>query len=312
MYFVRFSTMRAVEHFDPRAFEQRAGKWMLIREAENSYMLGHLSGLVQRSRANPGMRFQERFFTVEDNDTVVAAAILFGNGCLVLTWATDEIAEVLCDHLLNSRCTLTSVFGPGHVSWKLADRWATHTNQRFDFGRSERVYQMTRVEYEPPVTGRLLCATDEDRPIIRDWVKGFIEEAEFELVSGASADTAVDELIRERALFLWKQPEALAMAAWLSPTPNGGCINFVYTPTAHRGQGYAKAVCSALAAHQLAGGKKYCFIMTDTEDPRTNRLYQSIGARTLCELLRCTIHPKHAPVQQAEPVRDVLSATKFA
>jgi predicted GNAT family acetyltransferase len=139
--------------------------------------------------------------------------------------------------------------------------------------------------------------------LVRQWVQGFMEEAEFE-TGGHNADDLTTALLTQRTLYLWKSPQPVSMAAWVSPTPNGASINFVYTPPEFRGQGYGKAISSALAGQMLASGLKYCFILTDVHDERTNALYQAIGARTLCEFLRCTITPRvvtdKAPPRQQE------------
>jgi hypothetical protein len=99
------------------------------------------------------------------------------------------------------------------------------------------------------------------------------------------------DMIRLKMCYYWKDSEPRAMAAWTSPTAHGGSINFVYTPPEFRKRGYAKAIVSGLANRMLQNGAWYCFILTDVDDYRTNKLYQDVGARTLCELLRCTVGP---------------------
>lgn len=45
----------------------------------------------------------------------------------------------------------------------------------------------------------------------------------------------------------------------------------------------------------LANGRRFCFILTEPTDGQTNMLYQQVGARTLCELMRCNILPVGVP-----------------
>ncbi len=297
MFVVRFSNMRALEYPNPRAFDQRVGKWLVLREGENSYLLGELPKILAKAAA--GHPINERLFTVEDGDQLVSVGILLDGGCLCMSWATDEIVDVLVEHLAKVRCHVTSVFAPGHVSWHFAQKWALLTGQAFEFGRSERVYQVARVTYNLPESGRLAVASHADFPILSGWVKRFMDEAGFEGNHGHS-DELLQAFIRERSLFVWHNPEPVSMAAWVAPTPNGGAINFVYTPPAFRRCGHGKAVVAALAQHQLSRGKKYCFILTDTLDEQTNHMYQAVGGRTLCELLRCSI--------QAAPARNAMNA----
>jgi hypothetical protein len=126
-----------------------------VREGENSVFIGEFQQVLGRLSKVALNVSIERFFTVEESGQVAAAAILFGNGCLCLTWATEEMSKTLADHL--------------------------------------------------------------------------------------AANTRRDT--------------------------------------------------TALGQRMLSEGRRYCFILTDTQDKVSNRLYESSGARTLCEFLRCTIHP---------------------
>ena len=71
----------------------------------------------------------------------------------------------------------------------------------------------------------------------------------------------------------------------------------MYTPPEFRGQGYGKAVTAALGAQMLASGLRYCFILTDIDDVRSNAIYQKIGGRTVAEFMRATIQPRHQMVR---------------
>jgi predicted GNAT family acetyltransferase len=172
--------------------------------------------------------------------------------------------------------------------------YAQRTGQSARLGRAERVYQLARNYYALPSQGHLEVATPVDRPLVREWVEGFVQEAAYEM-EGHTLDGIVEALIGPRLVYLWKSPRPVAMAAWIPSSRWGANINFVYTPPEFRGQGYGKAVSAALGAQMLASGLRYCFILTDVDDTRTNALYQSIGARTLCEFTRCTILPFERP-----------------
>lgn len=82
------------------------------------------------------------------------------------------------------------------------------------------------------------------------------------------------------------------MAAAVMPTAHGISINFVYVPQEARGHGHGKAVTAALGQYLLEQGRRYCFILADVADRRSNQVYQSIGGRTLGELFQWKILPK--------------------
>jgi uncharacterized protein len=271
---------------DPKAFERRALRWLSIREGENSYFLGLLPGLVA-SGPIPGLNF----FTVEEDNSLLAAGVALASRTLCMTWATHDVLETLADFLGNARWSIQHIHAPGHVAGYLGGLYAQRSGQRAELGRAERVYQLARNYYALPGEGRLGVATPEDRPLVREWVEGFIGEAHLEM-EGRTLDGVVDTLVTQRLLYFWKSPQPVSMAAWVAPTPHGAAINFVYTPPEFRGQGYGKAVSAALGSQMLASGLRYCFILTDVNDARTNAMYQSIGARTLCEFTRCSILPR--------------------
>lgn len=285
MYFVQFNAPRVVPFTDPRAFEKRANRWLSIREGENCYFLGMLPELITGG-PKPGLQF----FTVEEDNTILSAGVLLPNQTVCLSWATHEVLDVVQRHIQQSGFAVKHIHGPGHVAGYLGRIHAQATGQRSELGRAERVYQLARNYYALPSQGHLQVANPADRPLLMQWVADFVEEVAFEL-EGRTIEGVVDTLINQRLLYLWKSPKPVSMAAWVAPTPHGASINFVYTPPEFRGQGYGKAVSAALGAQMLASGLRYAFILTDVNDNRTNSLYQSIGARTLCEFMRCTIHP---------------------
>ncbi len=294
MYFIQFNAPKVVTFADPKAFEHRVKVWLTSREAENSYFLGHLTELPSIKPANA-----IQLFTLEDG-SVLAAGVLFPNATLCLTWATQEQVEIIVSHAVAARWPVHSVFGPGHVAWWFARSFAERTGQRAEPGRSERVYQLTRPAYELPSQGHLEVATPADKGFLRDWVESFITEASFE-TEHRDINTLLDLLIAPRLMYLWKTPEPVAMAAWVAPTPNGASINFVYTPPEYRGQGYGKAVSAALGQQMLASGLRYCFILTDIHDVRSNAVYQAIGASTVAEFMRATIGVRHQTVRPSIP-----------
>jgi predicted GNAT family acetyltransferase len=73
------------------------------------------------------------------------------------------------------------------------------------------------------------------------------------------------------------------MACSQGPTPTGIRISLVYTPGEKRGRGYASACVAALSDEQLRAGRSRCFLFTDLANPTSNRIYQRIGYRPVCD-----------------------------
>jgi predicted GNAT family acetyltransferase len=81
------------------------------------------------------------------------------------------------------------------------------------------------------------------------------------------------------------------MAGWAGPTPRGVRINFVYTPPAHRGRGYATSCVAALTRHLLDPGKEFCFLFTDLANPTSNKIYRRLGYRHVCDFRDVRFEP---------------------
>jgi uncharacterized protein len=290
MYYVQFSPAKVKVYSDVRLFESRVRRFISLRETENNTILAMMPQLLQGiAKAIP--------FTVEEDQMILAVGLyMLNSGGIIHSWAPPDAIEAIVEHAVTSGWVVTQFFGPAHTTYFSGRTYAQRTKQRFELGRAERVYQITHNTYKVPEDGHLRVANESDMPLLERWLAGFVEEADYEN-DGRTIHQMAAEMIGARVLYFWNAPRAVSMAAWVCPTPAGGTINFVYTPPELRGRGYAKAVTAALAAQMLASGLKYCSIRTDVDDAQTNAMYQSIGAQSLCEFVRCTIHP----LVQAEP-----------
>ena len=287
---VQFPVFRLQEYPNARAFGTEVGPWLVVREAENCYLLGDLPRLIwEQDNRRPS---HPRFFAIKDREQIAAAAIVHPAGGLAMTWASFEMVAAMAAQLHAVGVRLDSVFAPGYVSWQFAQAWGKLTGLQLEGGREERIYQLARLRHKPAATGQLAVATVADDAFVAPWLKSFAREAHYQTAN--TLEEIRTMLYAESRLFIWRDPNPVGMAAWVSPTPHGGSINLVYVPSEHRGHGHGKSVVAALAKRMLVGGTRYCFILTDIHDMRTNHLYQSLGARTISELLQCNFKPATA------------------
>jgi hypothetical protein len=287
---VQFNSTRVVEWTDPKAFEERARRWLSMREGEN---LGFWEKLPALLAGEPKAGWVG--FTLEEGHDIQAAGMLLPDQTLHLTWATHEVLEVLVKHASHYGWRIVEVHATGHTAAFFAWMYGQQTHQQARFGRGERVYQLGRAVYGLPASGHLEAVGEADRALAREWIEDYVASRNYDL-KGQTLEGVVEALIGERRLYFWKNPEPMAMAVWGLASPRGARVDYVYTPPELRGQGYGKAVCAALGAQMLASGLRYCFILTGIEDERANGLCQGIGARTLCELTMAILVPSTMPV----------------
>ena len=87
----------------------------------------------------------------------------------------------------------------------------------------------------------------------------------------------------EAGFWIWEDGEPVSLAGFSGPTPNGIRIGPVYTPEDRRRRGYATRLVAEMSAHQLAAGRRFCFLYTDLANPTSNAVYERIGYRRVCE-----------------------------
>lgn len=283
---MRFRVTRpeGVEEFteEARAFLER-------HEAEHTIMLGLLTAM--RSLPEPFADDPPRFAVVHDADGRVVLA-----GLRTPPWnqlvsladesdapdAVDALAEALADE------ALPGVLGPKPIAARFASHWTELTDSPSRLAMAERLFRIERVDApERPASGGMRIAEPRDRDLVASWFVAFQAEA-------LPEDPPIDDPIgmadgwirsRERTLYVWEDagaPVAMTGATWR--TRHGIRINSVYTPPERRGRGYATSLVAAVTQDQLDRGRRFCVLFTDLANPTSNKIYQAIGYRPICDV----------------------------
>jgi predicted GNAT family acetyltransferase len=141
-----------------------------------------------------------------------------------------------------------------------------------------------------PGRGTVRAAGEADADRLVPWAEAFLRDVDMPKGRDECAGMMA-ERIREQRLFVWCDPEPVSMAGWAGRTPNGVRVNFVYTPPECRGRGYASACVAALSQHLLDSGRKFCCLFTDLANPTSNKIYQAIGYRRVCDFRYVRFEP---------------------
>ena len=264
---------------DAAAFRRDAEPFLVRHEAEHNLLLGLSAALVE------GFSWGDQppyLATVVDGDAVVAAALLTPPHNLVLSLipGADALAPLAAD-LRRRYPTLPGVLGPRAASRAFADLWQHTSDQPYQPGTMQRIYQLDAVRPVAPVPGESREATVADRELLIDWLTAFNQETH-----GAATAPNVDARLASASsgYQLWHDGRPVSLAGYSGPTPNGIRVGPVYTPPEHRRRGYASACVAALSQRLLDGGRRYCFLFTDLANPTSNRIYQQIGYRPVCDV----------------------------
>lgn len=275
--------MQLARFDDARDFYARAGDFLLHHEAEHNLMLGLCDRLIK----SPASYEQPAYLaTVEGAGRVVAAALMTPPQNLLLGRVDAPGALRPIAHDLRGRYeTLPGVLGPSDASLLFAKEWQGTSGRPYRKGVAERIYQLDTVIPVVGVAGSARRATPSDRALVVAWMTAFAREAlgdDDARLAGRMVDARLPGG-PDAGLLLWEDGEAVAMAGYSGPTPHGIRVGPVYTPPEHRGKGYASACVAALSQQLLDGSRSYCFLFTDLANPTSNRIYQAIGYRQVCD-----------------------------
>jgi uncharacterized protein len=262
---------------DPIEFLERAGPLLLADEARHNLLLG----IVGTLRDHPSF-YPEHFLWLAGDDHVEGAAVRTPPYSLVLAQPRSPGAlEALAAGIEHD---LPGVVGAQPEVEGFAHAWTARTGGAPRTVRGQGVYRLDRVEPAPPVPGRMRDATAEDRAQLIAWWDAFSDEALGDDAVGFGSERAVDQRFEAESggIAIWDDGGTVSFAAYGNPTPHGVRIGPVYTPPEHRRRGYASALTAAVS-ERLLHTYRFCFLFTDLANPTSNRIYERIGYRRVCE-----------------------------
>ncbi len=270
--------MQSLHRFtEPADFLAQAGPFLRSAEAENVLMLG-ICGPEE-----PGC-FHDSWYlaTVEEDQTVVACALRTPPHSVVLTRADRGALELLATDLAGTYDDLPAAAGPEPAIRVFAELWSARTGATARVGTRMRVMQTRHVLQPTLPSGTFRAATEADIPTASRWAAAFFDEVDLDEPSHPS-DIAREQ-IREGSLFVWEDAQPVSMAAWAGRAGQTVRVNSVYTPPEYRRRGYASACVASLTQRLLDEGLASCCLYTDLANPTSNKIYQAIGYRPVCDV----------------------------
>ncbi|MET9569564.1 GNAT family N-acetyltransferase [Streptomyces virginiae] len=139
-----------------------------------------------------------------------------------------------------------------------------------------RLYRLAGLVAPLPFpAGRARAASEEDVPLLVEWMEAF--HTELEIPAGAC-----EALVRDRlsygGLRLWEDCGVpVSLAAFSRPIGSASRVGPVYTPPGLRGRGYAAGVTHAASGAAYAAGASEVVLFTDLANPTSNGLYLRLG-----------------------------------
>jgi predicted GNAT family acetyltransferase len=271
---------------------QTAGEFLVeaqpaleANEAANNLMYGLA---LRLQRAPERIKIPPYFAVVRRKRGLQVAALMTPPHNLVVFSSDDDYSaeafDLVARNLRQDNWPVPGVLGPREAALAFAKVWQQLSNQPYEMGMHERVYELRKVIPPPQPSGRMRVATSADLEIVTQWLYAFhLEALPDELPSMEEARETAEIKISDQDLYLWEDGQPVAMAGRARPTPNGCCIGPVYTPPELRGHGYATALTAGLSQIVLDSGKQFAALFTNLSNPISNSIYQKIGYRPVCD-----------------------------
>jgi predicted GNAT family acetyltransferase len=267
---------------DAEAFLDRAGSFLLEREAEHNLIFG----IAGRLRTDPRTYGEDPYFAIALEDArVVGVALRTPPHNLILSEVDDErVLEPLAADVRSEFSSLPGAVGPSPVVERFVRIWEARTGATGRIALRERSYRAEEALAPEGVPGTMRPYEERDRELVIAWMNAFVDEA----LPEAPPEDSTGWLERRRAdpdsgIVIWEDEGPVSLGGYGGPTPNGIRIGPIYTPPELRRRGYASALTAALTAQLLAAGRRFCFLFTDLANPTSNSIYQRIGYRPVAD-----------------------------
>jgi predicted GNAT family acetyltransferase len=195
----------------------------------------------------------------------------------------QEMAGTLLDAWLEHDPEVPGVSGPAVAAERVAAAWRACTGRSSRLTMRQAAHAVREVVDPPrPAPGCLRVGSDADRPVLARWIAEFMREAMG--IEDDRVQRALDVHLAEEGLLLWEVDGVPVCMVGVRPRVEGVVrLGPVYTPPSQRGHGYGSSATAAASRRALAAGAHTCMLLTDLENPTSNKIYADVGYRRFAD-----------------------------
>ena len=268
--------MNVMRDSDPDVFLQHAGPLLHEREAEYGLALG----LVEALKTYLKPDITPLLLRVVQEAVTTAVCVQTRPESVVVSHLNDDQAAALAAYFREQQIPLDGAIGPVPGVQAFC---AQYSEAPVHVQMSNRILQLTQVIPPSIAPGRFRLAEPTDFDPARRFFREFhVECLPRELPGEAKLASMIEDRINRQTVFFWENGGTpVSCAHSTRPTRGGIAIGPVYTPPNERRKGYASNLVAALSQHLLDQGKRFCVLFTDTHNPTSNKIYESIGYRQI-------------------------------
>jgi len=259
-------------------FMKNVTSFLHQHEPVNSLMLGLCHNLAKFDETvNPSALF----IRVMHAGAILTAAVQAPGRNLILTYAEEPELRQLADYLWECDAELPGVVGPSEVVDTFTRIWSGLSGKTASLVMRMGVFKIESVRI-PVVHGTLSLAGARHVPIVAEWMVAFGDESlpHKERLGIKACLIAAQRIVDNGGAYFWVvDGDPVSMVHVARQTQNGASLNAVFTPKEKRNRGYASAAVAHLSQQLLNSGKRFCVLYTDSSNPTSNKVYNSVGYR---------------------------------
>jgi GNAT superfamily N-acetyltransferase len=183
-----------------------------------------------------------------------------------------------------------------------AEEAARLTGGTAEVGLHLRLFELGELVEPRDVPGQLRQVRADEVDLAHHWLELFMADADEQAgrPRGSSPHEAPsrEDLARRLASgshWFWVD-DGMPVHLTAASAPEFGVsgIGPVFTPTEHRGRGYASAAVAEVSRRLLDRGARVC-LFTDQANPTSNRIYQRLGYRPVTDTANMVVRAVTAP-----------------
>ena len=266
------------------AFNKDVYGLLMENEAANMMFLGDLAVGISEEKAD-GWRDTSKWVmaAVKDKGRAVAAALIIPGDNLQLYVSEDfnrgnPVFELLAKGLGNAGVFVKGVHAKADLAEGFAGAYASYT--KFSYKKkSECLYTLNSISPDISPIGSLRLAREEDMAFIPYWWEAFFESLVSDDFEGYK------RMISAKNLYILEDKGIPVSMGRIDQRLENICgLGLIYTPPYFRNRGYGSSVTAHLS--KLCLGQGYtCALIADLANSISNRIYQKIGYKPVCDML---------------------------
>jgi len=262
---------------------------LMHHEAQNVIMLGNIiighAGIDKTEWRDP---VNWLMATVESNNEIQLIALMTPPWGLTL-YATDnvinnEAINCLIKGLKNH--TIPSVVSTNDISFCFAEAYCKSNGLKYEIKENMRLHELTKVNPSLPQIGTLRLVEEKDMHFIPYWHEAFqicITKNGIIMNEPQNGEFFHHIVSLKNRFVLEYEGIPVSMATITRELQTTCNIANVYTPPFFRGKGYASSCVAKVSQIILDRGFKKSILTTDLSNPTSNKIYQEIGYRPICD-----------------------------